>query len=241
MKTPTMDLACDLTEDETRESGVRLADAYGELEQLELTKESLPGRIKAKREEISELARRVSTQREHRAVPIEYRHDVGRLVVETIRLDTGAVVQSRLMSGDERERARQPELPGTAGGTVVSIVDLQEAREGAITVGDDEPLRATVGEHLAAGAPQGDIAPSSPRAERSNGAEEETSPGTKKAKGKKGRKATAEAAPAEIPVEVETMGELDEDAPGFRDDDDAPDAYGDDLPPDEPMQLVEEP
>lgn len=111
----TMDLYCNLTEQEEHQKGQRVAAIDGEVEQLrdEMKHQSsaFKTQIESLESEAHRLNRQIREHKEQRKVEVEDKHDLERLVVETIRKDTGAIVESRPMTGPEREKAVQPELP----------------------------------------------------------------------------------------------------------------------------------
>ncbi len=109
-------LPCDLTEDELRARGDRLASLQRERTSIEEEKKTVlaefRGRTKRIVQELNEVALQVATKSEDREVEC---HEVpvdGRLIVAVIRKDTGVEVETRPMKDEERQgRLKLVDLP----------------------------------------------------------------------------------------------------------------------------------
>ena len=94
--------------DEIRLKGMRIATLEAEVEAIEEEKKAVTGDFKSKidgrRTEISALSRQVNERQEYRQVEVIERKDWVERTVETVRTDTGEVVDSRPMSPSELQR-----------------------------------------------------------------------------------------------------------------------------------------
>ena len=113
----TRRLACELAEHEVANRAIKMARL---VEEIKKRRAKLKADVEEAREEIrllqgdvERLAKEVRERAEERDVSVDVRHDDTRFSVETYRLDTGQVIDSRPMTEDEREDAVQPPLPGT--------------------------------------------------------------------------------------------------------------------------------
>lgn len=111
----TMDLYCNLTRDEEHAKGDRIATIDAEVEtaeeELKHRSSSLKTQIKGLKAEARRLSRHIREHKELRPVEIVDRQDAERMIVETVRKDTFAVVESRPMTTAEIQKITQPELP----------------------------------------------------------------------------------------------------------------------------------
>lgn len=103
----TRSLPCKLTDSERRLRGVKLAEANHERAEIELRKKDASAgfreELKANGKRIEELSEQVSSGVEKRPVECCERPDEDRQVVEIYRVDTGAVIDTRPMTLDERQ------------------------------------------------------------------------------------------------------------------------------------------
>lgn len=112
----TRSLPCPLTDEEILARATEAANLAHKRDLLEVQLKS--HNDTAKKEiarvegNISVLQQRVRERSEPRDIEVDYRHDEVRGVVETWRMDTGAVIHSRPMTADELRDARQEALPG---------------------------------------------------------------------------------------------------------------------------------
>lgn len=113
-KIETKELSCTLTEEERADRGQTLARKRLEANELrEEAKESAKGfkeRVDALDGEIDELAAAVDSGKEKRVVGVQQRSDIRRYCVETIRIDTLEVLETRAMRKEEIEEATQGRL-----------------------------------------------------------------------------------------------------------------------------------
>lgn len=105
----SMPLRVPLTDSERLQKGVRLAELVREhTETLAAHKEKraeMKAEIEAVNARVLDCRYDVSSGTEVRSVDCEVIADYGRGVVETIRVDTGAVVSSRPLEESERQRS----------------------------------------------------------------------------------------------------------------------------------------
>lgn len=85
------------------------------------------------------LLTQVRERQEYRQVEIDFFHDPGRACVDTIRLDTHEVIETRAMNADELADARQTKLPGLGGGRRGAARHRQELDEAAARFRDAIP------------------------------------------------------------------------------------------------------
>jgi hypothetical protein len=101
-----MTLPCKLTEEELLAKGEELSraieEANGEKGLQQEAKSAMKSRLEGMENRIQSLAGIVRTRSEERLVEIITRHDDERKMVETVRVDTGEVVATRLMTPEER-------------------------------------------------------------------------------------------------------------------------------------------
>ncbi len=102
----TMTLPVILTETELILKGHELAEDLQELADIELRKKTAMNGFKEEIESIevkvSDLARIVREGKEYREVEVKEERDEERMVMNTIRLDTGEIVKYRELQGHER-------------------------------------------------------------------------------------------------------------------------------------------
>lgn len=108
------ELDVDLTEDEWKERSDMLGHAQLELETARIkSKESAShhsGIVKKVEARIHELARAVRDKKEARTVQCEERANARMFRIETVRLDTGALIDARAMNDEELADAQQGHL-----------------------------------------------------------------------------------------------------------------------------------
>lgn len=106
-RTETRNLPVKLREDELLERGHSLASVIQDITSEEARQVDVKAQMKARLSELearrSQLAIVVSRREEQRDVTCDVFHDYDRVVVETVRRDTGEVVYSRAMTEDERQ------------------------------------------------------------------------------------------------------------------------------------------
>lgn len=114
----TEKLACDLTPEEIRLRGkeaARLTRAIAKIEIKAKHKASeYKEEIKRLRKQHERLTEEIHTEQEYRDVQIEERKDWTAQRVETIRLDTDEVINTRPMTPQELQRPIPFEQPGKA-------------------------------------------------------------------------------------------------------------------------------
>lgn len=112
----TKKLAVKLSDEEVATKSFQLANVYREVLETEArAKEAAKGfadKVKKAKERLRELAANVTTRTEERDVVCSERLDARRFVVETIRHDTGEVIEVRALNEDETEGLRQTHLFG---------------------------------------------------------------------------------------------------------------------------------
>jgi uncharacterized DUF497 family protein len=112
----TRSLPCPLSELELAARAHQLAKTALDMVALDIRKKAAAAAFKEEHEllnsQAKQLAREVHSRHEMREVEVGYVHDDIRLVVETIRADTGEIIGSRPMTVDEVKDARQAKLPG---------------------------------------------------------------------------------------------------------------------------------
>lgn len=103
-----------LTETELLAKGDELArkfhEANTEEDQQKEAKAAMKERFDKLKREARELGEIVRSKREMREVEVIARHDLERHVVETVRVDTNEVVETRMMNADERNLKLFPTL-----------------------------------------------------------------------------------------------------------------------------------
>ena len=114
MSTETRQLEVKLSEDEVASKALQLARTLEEISDIEKqAKESarkFGEQLKTRRSSVELLARAVTSRKERRPVVVSERADERRFCVEIVRHDTMEVIDSRPMSTDEMEEARQGSL-----------------------------------------------------------------------------------------------------------------------------------
>lgn len=126
------ELSCQLTEGERLARGAAMADAELRIEELELERSGVSESIKHQRELRRKLAGVIDTGTEKRDVRCAWIEDFAQNCFHLVRQDTGEVIDTRAMTGDDRQEAlfdgksKQP--------TGEETVDLDDEEPG-----DDEP------------------------------------------------------------------------------------------------------
>lgn len=120
----TKDLDISLSDEEVADRGERLARAVAERKTVEEEKakatRAFAERLKAIDLRVLQLTNAVNDRKEARPVLVSDRADLRRLLIETYRHDTGAVIDSRPMTQDELEEARQMNIFGPGVGVRVA-------------------------------------------------------------------------------------------------------------------------
>lgn len=110
----TRELDVHLTDEEVQEKSEQLARVVAEISDLEEEKaKAVRGfsvQLKEKKRRLSELARNVTKREEMRPVLCYQRPDLRRFVIEIFRADNKQVIDSRAMTKEELEEARQGQL-----------------------------------------------------------------------------------------------------------------------------------
>lgn len=112
----TRSLPCPLTDEEIlarATDAAKLAEKR-DLHEIDVKAAAKQGAedVKAYDHEIRRLHRQVRDRAEYRDIEVDHVEDDTRGVIETRRLDTGAIIASRPMTADEIRDARQAALPG---------------------------------------------------------------------------------------------------------------------------------
>jgi len=106
-KATTMNLPCQLTDEEVLLRAADLANIVVEVEhtegRLKVKRSELRAEVKRGRQRAAELAKVVSTRSEQREVEVYEEPDPGAGLVWTVRRDTGQRVESRAMDADDRQ------------------------------------------------------------------------------------------------------------------------------------------
>ncbi|MBW3637025.1 MAG: hypothetical protein KY445_11290 [Armatimonadetes bacterium] len=104
---PTRRLYVPLTNDELLDRGQKLARAKVDLDNIESEKKSAADgfklKIEDKKGEITDLARAINTKQELRPVEVEDRKNYGTAQMETYRLDTQKVIDTRPLTPNEMQ------------------------------------------------------------------------------------------------------------------------------------------
>lgn len=120
LRTEDKDLAVNLTDDEIRERGERLAELHGVLDKIAEDEAEFKAEIKRRKKpvklEVDTLARAIRNRRELRNVAVDVHYDPARGMVDEIRTDTGEVIATRRPTKAERQ------------GQLISIVPNAEVR-----------------------------------------------------------------------------------------------------------------
>lgn len=107
LRTETQLIAVDLTDDELRHRGQRLAELHGVLDELAEEESEFKADLKRRRKpvkaEVSTLAHAIRNKRENRDVDVEIHYDPKRGLVDEIRADTGEVLATRKPKREERQ------------------------------------------------------------------------------------------------------------------------------------------
>jgi hypothetical protein len=111
-------LPCKLTRQEREERAAQMAKQHRELvESEEAAKTAATAAKEAQKDmksHLARLARALETGSESRQVECIEEADIGKLEINTVRMDTGEIAWSRPMDPAEREAARQGQLFGRA-------------------------------------------------------------------------------------------------------------------------------
>lgn len=119
----TLSLRCQLTPDELRERGDRLAELLDERDRIDA--DLVMARQRAKSEhaaiepELGDLRSQIKTRHELREVDCEVRFDFSDGKAYTVRTDTGEIVRSRALTHDERQ-GNLFEIDGRPGAAVAT-------------------------------------------------------------------------------------------------------------------------
>lgn len=107
-------LLCVLSPEEVDRAGRllarKIADRTLKVEERKEKAKAMADEISEIDAEIERLSEAVNTGKERRPIPVSERKDNRRFCVETIRHDTLDVIETRAMSTEEAEQARQPSL-----------------------------------------------------------------------------------------------------------------------------------
>lgn len=121
-----------LTDDERLEFGKRLAEELSNLYAMEDNKKSVASKlgkeIETQEELVNKIRYKVASGTEDRPIDCHEDPNVELRTMELVRMDTGKVIESRPMSSEELNKARQKELP--LEGVVKSVVD--QINDGAL-------------------------------------------------------------------------------------------------------------
>jgi len=121
-------LPCKLTNDELRVKGEELARLISNMSEVELAKKAktaeFNGRIGDLQEKQDALSHEINQKAEVREVKCEEEFNWETNVVETIRTDTGAVIHTRIIRPEERQRKME-------------VVDMGERRAGRQEADDE--------------------------------------------------------------------------------------------------------
>jgi len=108
--TATRFLKCSLTDDEVKVRGQQLAAAVKEFNEEATEQKDRKAEMKEQLDEIEsridQLARVVNEKAEQRDVVVEIRADLGLKLIEEVRTDSGEMLGSRTMSGDDLRQAQ---------------------------------------------------------------------------------------------------------------------------------------
>lgn len=103
-----------LSEEEVHQRSRTLARMTIERDEIEEEKKAsakvFTDRLKEYDSQIHDLADAVNTSKEKRLVGIQEQHDKRRFCVDTVRIDTMETIDTRAMTADEVDEARQPAL-----------------------------------------------------------------------------------------------------------------------------------
>jgi hypothetical protein len=108
----TRSLPCELTNEEKRLRGEALAQKRQEWEEVERARKAATQKAKAEQERIDAeadlLAEAIRTGREYRDIEVVERKNIDIRMMETIRMDTGEVIDSRPLRSDEMQTTLFP-------------------------------------------------------------------------------------------------------------------------------------
>lgn len=113
LETETRELPCELTEAELLARGDAMAEAELRIEQLELERGQVSDAIKAQRAVRRKLAGVIDSGREQRDVRCVWIAHFTRNCRELVRQDTGEVIDTRVMTAEDRQEGLdfEPERP----------------------------------------------------------------------------------------------------------------------------------
>lgn len=98
-------LPCDLTDQELLQRGQKVAELVAKKEALEAEKKDTASEFKAKidrlESDIASIAKEVRSKKEYREVEVSTTKDYKRKVAETVRQDTGELVEQRTLTPAE--------------------------------------------------------------------------------------------------------------------------------------------
>lgn len=108
MSIPTESLPVPLTDDEIRFRGVEVAHLLAAISKLEnkakRKAQAYKQRIDETKKQLAQLADQINSRQEYREIQVEEQKDYTRKIVETLRLDTYAVIRTRPMNANELNR-----------------------------------------------------------------------------------------------------------------------------------------
>ncbi len=149
IETNTRDVQFDLTDLEVKEYGERLARKTREITALKLKAKEIAGdysrKVKALEGDVADLAEAVTTRKELRPVLCEERVDARRFRVDTVRLDTNEVVDTRPMNESEMADAQQGQLFSDADARRAAPTNDENGPADTGTLPDHPPLETVRG------------------------------------------------------------------------------------------------
>lgn len=126
----TKTLPCQLTEEEIRLRGLRLATLRSEIGDIEIEKKAanqeFKERIESREKQCGTLVKQITSGQEYREVIIEEVKDWESQSVRTIRVDTGETVEVRAMTPRELQRPIPFDRPITESEVQADLKDLEE-------------------------------------------------------------------------------------------------------------------
>jgi len=137
----TRRLPVKLNREEVRLKGKRLAILEAEIESLEGEKKAVvddfKSKIEGRKAEIQSLSRQVNEEQEYRQVEVVERKDWDELTVDTVRTDTGDIIESRPMTTSERQRPIPFNQPRMADDFIGEVLDEVSDQINAGAIGSD--------------------------------------------------------------------------------------------------------
>lgn len=111
-------LPCELSGNEIRERGERMALVVRQIDSLEEEKAAVSARISAKikqlKPDVSDLAQQITSGQEVREVVVEYRKNFKEGTLETVNVKTGELVRERTLTEAERQLHIIDDAPSAA-------------------------------------------------------------------------------------------------------------------------------